>query len=148
MLKADSGPGRGALKLLARLRHLGFYLYPGVPNTTAISQETDINYSPFKSQFQRNLEEVVTERVLQGKLTSLQPWMAPLVVFGGKDEETGLVINQDESAFEVRFSCEMCKKAWAKVGVAPYTWACFTKTKVHQKLGDADDGMNALMISL
>ena len=51
MLKADSGPGRGALKLLACLSHLNFYLYPGVPNTTAISQETDINYGPFKSQF-------------------------------------------------------------------------------------------------
>ena len=103
MLKADSGPGRGALKLLTCLCHLGFYLYPGVPNTTAISQETDINYGPFKSQFRRNLEEVVDERVLQVKSTSLQPWMAPLVVFGGKDEETGLVINQDESAFEVGF---------------------------------------------
>ena len=131
MLKADSGPGRGALKLLTCLHHLGFYLYPGVPNTTAISQETDINYGPFKSQFRRNLEEVVAERVLQGKSTSLQPWMAPLVVFRGKDEETGLVINQDESAFEVGFSCEMCKKAWAKVGTAPYTRACLTNKKVH-----------------
>ena len=37
MLKADSGPGRGAMKLLACLCHLGIYLYPGVPNTTAIS---------------------------------------------------------------------------------------------------------------
>ena len=32
MLKADSGPGRGALKLLACLRHLGFYLYPYCAN--------------------------------------------------------------------------------------------------------------------
>ena len=74
--------------------------------------------------------------------------MAPLVVFGGKDEETGLVINQDESAFEVGFSCEICRKAWAKVGAAPYTRACLTDKKVRRELGDADDGMNALMISL
>ena len=42
----------------------------------------------------------------------------------------------------------MCKKAWAKVGAAPYTRACLTDTKVCQELGDADNGMNALMISL
>ena len=37
ILKADNSPGS------ACLHHLGFYLYPGVPNTTAVSQETDIN---------------------------------------------------------------------------------------------------------
>ncbi len=34
MLKVDSGPGRMNLNLLARLRCLGFILYPCVPNTT------------------------------------------------------------------------------------------------------------------
>ena len=47
VLKADSGPGRTNPKLLASLRHMGFILYPGVPNTTAVSQETDHNYGPF-----------------------------------------------------------------------------------------------------
>ena len=43
IFKLDSGPGRLGMKLLARLRLLGFMLYPGVPNTTAVSQETDRN---------------------------------------------------------------------------------------------------------
>ena len=38
MIKVDSGPGRLNVRLVARLRLLGFYLYPGVPNTTAVSQ--------------------------------------------------------------------------------------------------------------
>jgi len=53
MVKADSGPGRTSLSLLAKMRHLGFILYPGVPNTTAVTQETDRNYGPFKTQFRK-----------------------------------------------------------------------------------------------
>ena len=56
MLKADSDPGRTKKALLARLRLLGFILYLGVPNTTGISQETDRNYGPFKTQFRINLD--------------------------------------------------------------------------------------------
>jgi len=42
MVKVDSGPGRLNVNLLAKLRLLGFYLYPGVSkNTTAVTQETD-----------------------------------------------------------------------------------------------------------
>jgi len=44
LIKVDSGPGRMNFEMLARLRNLGFYLYPGVPNTTSVSQETDQNY--------------------------------------------------------------------------------------------------------
>jgi hypothetical protein len=35
-LKVDSGPGMMNLNLLARLRCLGFILYPCVPNTTHV----------------------------------------------------------------------------------------------------------------
>ena len=41
MMKADSGQGRDNCRLLAKMRHLGFILYPGVQNTTAVTQETD-----------------------------------------------------------------------------------------------------------
>ncbi len=43
LLKADSGPGWMNLNLLAKLRLLGFVLYPCVPNTTHVMQETDQN---------------------------------------------------------------------------------------------------------
>jgi hypothetical protein len=40
LLKVDSGPGRMNLNLLTKLRLLGFVLYPCVPNTTHVTQET------------------------------------------------------------------------------------------------------------
>jgi hypothetical protein len=48
VLKCDSGPGHMNINLLAELRASGFILFPGVPNTTAVTQETDQNYGPFK----------------------------------------------------------------------------------------------------
>jgi hypothetical protein len=41
MLKVDSGSGRINLNRLARLQQLGFVMYPGIPNSTHVSQETD-----------------------------------------------------------------------------------------------------------
>jgi hypothetical protein len=64
-LKCDSGPGRLQIDLLAKLRHLGVYLYPCVPNTTAVTQETDRTYGKFKTRFCTNLEQLVDECVAQ-----------------------------------------------------------------------------------
>lgn len=148
MVKADSGPGRTCKRLLARMRHLGFYLYPGVPNTTGVSQETDRNYGPFKTQFRVNFDKIIQERIIKGKSTNMSPWMIGLVVFGGKDHETGLVIGESENAFEVGFFRDACLSAWAKIGAAPLTMKCLDDKKVRRQLGDADDSMNALMQSL
>ena len=45
----DSDPGQVNSSMLAKLRIRGFYLIPGVPNTTHVTQATDRNYSMFKS---------------------------------------------------------------------------------------------------
>jgi len=39
ILKVGSGPGRMNVGMLARLKALGVYLNPGVPNTTHVTQE-------------------------------------------------------------------------------------------------------------
>ena len=65
LFKLDSGPGRMGMKLLSRLRLLGFVLYPGVPNTTAVSQETDKNYGPFEAAFRIILDKIFQERMLK-----------------------------------------------------------------------------------
>jgi hypothetical protein len=44
ILKCDSGPGQLQINLLAKLWHLGIYLYPCIPNTTAVTQETNQTY--------------------------------------------------------------------------------------------------------
>ena len=71
MLKVDSGPGRMSLNLLARLRHMGFILYPCVPNTTHVMQETDQLYCPFKTQFLENLDLICEARLQKNVSLSL-----------------------------------------------------------------------------
>ena len=65
LFKLDSGPGRLGMKLLSWLRLLGFMLYPGVPNTTAVSQETNRNYNPFKTAIQIILNMFFQERMFK-----------------------------------------------------------------------------------
>jgi len=72
LLKVDSGPGQKKLNLLTKLRLLGFVLYPYVPNTTHVMQETDQNYRPFKTQFLSNLDLIVDKRLTAKKNMSLQ----------------------------------------------------------------------------
>jgi hypothetical protein len=82
LLKVDSGPGRMNLNLLAKLRLLGFVLYPCVPNTTHVTQETDQNYGPFKTQFLSNLDLIVDKRLTAKKSLSLQQKFVGLPLFG------------------------------------------------------------------
>ena len=49
IIKCDSSPGHLNPNLLAFLRFHGFMLYPGIPNTTTITQETDQSYGQFQS---------------------------------------------------------------------------------------------------
>ena len=145
LLKCDSGPGRLNLDLLAELRTSGFILFPGVPNTTAVSQETDQNYGPFKTQYCKNLDAVIDERIKQKKCIQLPPWQVGLIVFGGVDPETNFVV---KSAFECGFSRENCRNAWGKVGAAPLTRACMLNKKVRRSLGDGSDEYQQMLLNI
>jgi hypothetical protein len=48
-------------------------------------------------QYCKNLDVVVDERIKQKKSTTLLPWQVGLIVFGGVDPETNIVM---KSAFE------------------------------------------------
>jgi hypothetical protein len=138
VLKCDSGPGRLNKKLLAMLRYHGFILFPGVPNTTAVSQETDQNYGPFQSQFRKNLQIVVNKRIEQKKAVNLAPWVVGLIVFGGTDAEVvdGPTI---QSAFQHGFLREQCIAAWEKVGAVPLSRRCLQNSKVQRSIGDGTE---------
>jgi hypothetical protein len=84
-------------------------LYPGVPNTTAVSQETDRNYGPFKTQFRKNLDEVIDVRIKGNHSTSIAPHLVGLTTFGGIDPTSGHEVRI--SAFEKGFSKEACLSA-------------------------------------
>jgi len=140
MLKVDSGPGRLSLKLLAKLRLQGFILYPCVPNTTHVTQETDQCYGPFKTQFLSNLDLIVDARLLLKKSLSLQPKFVGLPLFGGVDHETELQV--ELGAFQKGFTRSKCLAAWKKVGAATaegVTRACLNNKQVMMSLGGNED---------
>jgi hypothetical protein len=145
IMKCDSGPGRLQIDLLAKLRHLGVYLYPCVPNTTAVTQETDRTYGKFKTSFRTNLELLVDECVTQDKSVKVQQYKLALLVFGGKDPETGLVL---PSAFEFGFGREECLVSWRKVGAALLTQACLKDPRVARAIGDGDEEYGLLLRSI
>jgi hypothetical protein len=131
ILKCDSGPGRLQIELLAKLRFLGVYLYPCVPNTTAVTQETDRTYGKFKSAFRTNLELLVDECVRLEKSVSVPQYKHGLLVFGGVDPDTGLSL---ESAFESGFSRQCCLDSWRKIGAAPLTRKCLDDPQVRRSI--------------
>ncbi|MGH7955005.1 MAG: hypothetical protein ACREOZ_03505, partial [Gloeomargaritales cyanobacterium] len=63
LIKIDGGPGRLDLSSLAELRSRGVYLFPGVQNTTHITQETDQNYGEFKSIIRLNTQIILNEKI-------------------------------------------------------------------------------------
>ena len=81
MVKVDSGPGRLQANFLAEARTLGYIVYPGVPNITSVTQETDQNYGPFKTQFTKNLKKISDARITGDLPTSLPQWLVGLLVF-------------------------------------------------------------------
>ena len=63
-------------------------LFPGVPDTTAVSQVMDQNYGSFKGAYARNLDRVIKERVEHDKSMCLPAWMVGLIVVGVVNPET------------------------------------------------------------
>ena len=116
LLNVDSGPGWMNLNLLAKLRLLGFVLYPCVPNTTHVTQEMDQNYGPFKTQFLSNLDLIVDARLTLKKSLSLQQKFVGLPLFGGADRDTQYHV--EVGAFQKAFVRSKCLAAYKKVGAA------------------------------
>ncbi len=144
MVKVDSGPGRLEIDFLAEAWTSGFIIYPSVPNTTAVTQETDQLYGPFKSKFAQNLRALSDARINGDFPTSLPPWMVRLLVFGGIDPVSQFVVS--ESAFEFGFSREKNLNAWSKCGAAPLTRCCLENhSQVRREMGDDDDATNKMM---
>jgi hypothetical protein len=142
VIKVDSGPGRLNPDTLAFLRFHGFILYPGVPNTTAVTQETDQSYGPFQTAIRINLQVIIDKRLRINATRSLSPWIIGLVVFGGEDPQTGLIV---ASAFQKGFDHAHNISAWEKVGAVPLSRKCLTSPKVRQSIGDGDINQQLLV---
>jgi hypothetical protein len=129
ILKVDSGPGRNNGPMLAKLRVRGVYLVPGVPNTTAVTQETDQNYGQFKSVYRSNIRLLSQERF--GRKTTMRVTDLPLLVYGGSCNDTGIEL---PSAFEDGFSIRSNLLAWKKCGAVPLTRCALQSDKVRHEV--------------
>jgi len=136
--KVDSGPGRMNLDMLAHLRIRGFYVTPGLPNSTGKTQETDQNYGPFKGGYRNNLHNLASKRFKNKKTININD--LPLLVFGGVDPETGLHM---QDAFSRSFSKTNCLSAWKKCGSVPLTRAPMYNPQVrHEAIINSDQTIN------
>ena len=102
IIKIDIVNVRLNADLLARLQLLGFVLYPGVPNTTVAAQDMDQTYSMFKNVFFKNLDQLTKLCGNQNESMSLQRWIVGILVFGGVNGVTCMVI--EKNAFEIAFT--------------------------------------------
>ena len=75
----------------------------------------------FKNVFFQNLDHLTKFRANQNESMSLQPWIVGILVFGGVDGVTGMVV--EKNAFEIAFMTERNIAAWEKVGACPLTRA-------------------------
>lgn len=93
VIKCDNGPGRLNPNLLPYLQYQGFLFYPGVPNTTVVSQEMDqsYGYGPFQLAIRTNLQLLIDECICKDSPRTFSPWIVGHVVFGRCNPETGLL---------------------------------------------------------
>ena len=131
----DSGPDRVNTVMLAELRLKGFYLIPGVPNTTHVTQATDRNYGPFKTKYRNNLGKLTEHRV-KFKVP-IQPCDIPLLIFGGEDAASGVLL---ENAFQGAFGYDCNVKVWAEIGLQPFDRNCLRDNKVKHEIVISSDG--------
>jgi hypothetical protein len=73
LLKIDGGPGRLNLNSLAELRACRVYLFPGVQNTTNVSQVTDQNNGIFKSLLRQYVQVLMNEAYREAQGNGLAP---------------------------------------------------------------------------
>ncbi len=105
-------------------------------------QETDQSYGPFQSAIHTSLKLIINERIAVDKPKTLLPWIVGLIVFGGEDLKTGLIVG---SSFQHGFSHEHNIKAWEKEGAVPLSWRCLQSLKVRCSIGDGDNNQQAMV---
>ena len=133
----DSGPGRNNLLMLARLRARGFYLLPGPPNTTAVTQATDQNYGEFKRVYWSNLKKLSEYRLERSE--TIKPTDIPLLVFGatvGTGDDAIVLFD----SYEIAFGFERNKEVWNTIGISPFNRNCLRDAMVKHEVVILPDG--------
>jgi hypothetical protein len=121
--KVDSGCGCNWWDLLNKCRFRGAYIDPGLPSSTSMQQETDINfYGPFKGVVWRNLAKIAITCYAKGITMSLGTSTFRLIVYGGVWPDSGV----------------MLENAWSEVGAILFSRKCLMNKKIHHDVTDKD----------
>eukprot|EP00536_Pseudo-nitzschia_multiseries_P016225 jgi/Psemu1/45378/gm1.45378_g len=131
----DSGPGRSDPELHRLMSTEGFLLIAGVPNTTHVTQVTDVSFDPFKTAFRYNKKKL--HAYWQSKKQTVKTVDIPALVFGYKESRT----LQLRSAFEEAFAPAVNRACWAKKGIALFTRKCLGDRNVAYELMTLANGM-------
>lgn len=141
LLKLDSGPGRFNPDLQARLRVLGFIVFPGVPNGTEVGQEMDQMYAYAKTLCYKNRDELLRKRLqTDGDGATLTLVDVGHIIFGGDvafSDGTSLSLLK---AFDLAFDASHVQRACEKCGYLPSTRAALMNPRVRHEAVDEEDG--------
>jgi len=122
LLKADSGPGRKNIDLMAYLRARGFYFLPGLPNSTHVTQEMELLIGQLKSVFYENLEKLTCLCLRRHRTIPSGAEIVGLLLFGGLFlHEENEINEQFNNAFQAAGEEEKIIGYFEKIGFAPFT---------------------------
>jgi hypothetical protein len=130
---------------LAELRSRGIYLFPGVQNTTQLTQETDQNFGLFKSllrEYARVLSnELFSDRDPSSKGATTLDQSYYSVLLSGRPPDPIKGTKEIPPIFELSFSVDRNLKSWAKCGAVPLTRCILQHRSVRHEKGErGDDG--------
>ena len=122
LIKLDSLPGWWNIVPLTELRANGFILWPGVPNSTDVTQELDRNYRTFNTALRQFLDRVVHQTITKKLYVSLIPILVGLIISYGIYPKTGY--KAKESPFKIGFSWQACFNTCTNIGACPLIMNC------------------------
>lgn len=135
LFKCDSGPGRRNTELMAFLRIRGFYLIPGLPNSTQVTQEMELLIEMVKTLFHSNLENLTRGCLIRNRTVPSGPEIIGLLLFGGcffEDEFT--TDKQFINAIQRSGNKEKMRGYFEKIGFAPFTRNYLSHKNVRHEL--------------
>ena len=151
ILKLDAGPGRmvasqESIKKREEFKEKGLLILLGLPNATAVQQEMDNIYGPFKSatyaRGERVVEEKLKERaevrrnnIASGGVVTLS-FNDLATVVNGKDGD-----DIKDRPFDNIFTKEKILTSWHNVGFVPFTRKCLGHKKVRSELGQREGNL-------
>jgi hypothetical protein len=151
LYKIDGGPGRLDEGALADSRARGISLFPGVQNTTQVTQERDQNHDQFKSDVRSNIAALTADLVREYSRQLAHHQADPInyrapskipqlgrehygLILSGRDANQAKGLSTLRPAFHNAFCQTKNLAAWAKVGSVSMTQQEMRHISVHSEV--------------